>query len=257
MTEMPVSTIRKTIREKLHMKPYKIHFSQQLFTDDRAARVVMCNDFQQRIASDDNFLSRLCFSDEATFHLSGHVNRHNCVVWGTQNPHVVEEVPIKSPGVTVWCAMFRDVIIGPYFFDSTVTSKAYKKMLEEYLVPELRRRRRLRTTIFQQDGAPPHWSLEVRAFLNQNFPARWIGRDGPSHWSARSPDLSPLDFYLWGFIKDRVYRRRPSSLSELHDFIEEEVMAVPVDCLPGVFSNFERRLRLCLREGGGHFEQYL
>ena len=61
MTEMPVSTIRKTIREKLNMKPYKIHFSQQLFTDDRAARVVMCNDFQQSIASDDNFLSRLLF----------------------------------------------------------------------------------------------------------------------------------------------------------------------------------------------------
>ena len=216
----------------------------------------MCSEFQHNIASDENFLSRLCFSDEATFHLSGHVNRHNCVVWGTQNPHVVQEVTIKSKGVTVWCAMFRDAIIGPYFFDSTVNAKEYKKMLEEYLVPELRKRRRLRTTIFQQDGAPPHWSREVRAFLNEIFPSRWIGRDGPFHWAARSPDLSPLDFYLWGFIKDRVYGRRPSSLTELRDYIKDEVMAVLASCLPDVFSNFERRLQLCLNEHGGHFEQF-
>ena len=257
ITETPVNTLRKTLREQLEMKPFKISFCHQLFADDKSARVTMCNEFQHRIATDHNFITRLCFSDEATFHMSGRVNKHNCVVWGTQNPHAIQEVPIKSPGITVWCAMFCDEIIGPYFFESTVTSKTYKAMLQDYFIPQLKRRRKFSTTIFQQDGAPPHWSLEVRALLNKNFPGRWIGRDGPFRWAPRSPDLSSLDFYLWGFLKDRVYGRRPTSLRQLRTFIEEEVAAISRDNLSSSFQNFERRLQLCLREEGGHFEQYL
>lgn len=83
------------------------------------------------------------------------------------------------------------------------------------------------------------------SLLQSNFPTRWIGRDGPIHCSARSPDLSPLDFHLWGFVKDRVYWRRPSSLLELHDLIEKEMMSAPVDHLPSyTFSKFERHLQL-------------
>ena len=59
--------------------------------------------------------------------------------------------------------------------------------------------------IFQQDGAPPHWGLEVRQFLNETFSDRWIGRDGPILWPPRSTDITPLDFFLWGcYVKDMV-----------------------------------------------------
>ena len=58
---------------------------------------------------------------------------------------------------------------------------------------------------FQHDGAPPHSSREVRNFLNYLFPGRWIGRGGPHHWPARSPDLSPLDYCVWGWVKELVY----------------------------------------------------
>ena len=50
--------------------------------------------------------------------------------------------------------------------------------------------------IFQQDGAPPHWGLQVRQFLSETFLDRWIGRDGPILWPPRSPDITPLDFFL-------------------------------------------------------------
>ena len=46
------------------------------------------------------------------------------------------------------------------------------------------------------NGAPPHWGLVVREFLDQTFPNRWIGRDGPIAWPPRSPDLTPLDFFM-------------------------------------------------------------
>ena len=66
------------------------------------------------------------------------------------------------------------------------------------------------TAVFQQDGAPPHWSLATRALLNTTFPGRWIGRAGATDqnmldWPPRSPDITPLDFFLWGYVKNDVY----------------------------------------------------
>ena len=58
---------------------------------------------------------------------------------------------------------------------------------------------------FQHDGAPPHSSREVRHFLNYRFPGRWIGRGCPHNWPARSPDLSPLDYCVWGWMKELIY----------------------------------------------------
>ena len=48
---------------------------------------------------------------------------------------------------------------------------------------------------FQQDGALPHWSLNIMDYLDATFPDAWIGRGGPTAWPARSPDFTPLDFF--------------------------------------------------------------
>jgi hypothetical protein len=58
---------------------------------------------------------------------------------------------------------------------------------------------------FQQDGAPPHFGNVVRDTLDSEFPGRWIGRTGPIPWPPRSPDLTPPDFFLWGYVKDKVF----------------------------------------------------
>jgi hypothetical protein len=48
---------------------------------------------------------------------------------------------------------------------------------------------------FLHDGAPAHFSRNVREILDNQYPQPWIGRAGPHHWPARSPDLNPLDFF--------------------------------------------------------------
>ena len=58
---------------------------------------------------------------------------------------------------------------------------------------------------FQLDWAPLHWSLNVRHSLNTVFPGRWIGRDGPTPWPQRSPNLTPVDFFLFGNVKIKVF----------------------------------------------------
>jgi hypothetical protein len=73
----------------------------------------------------------------------------------------------------------------------------------------------LNRIVFHQDGATPHNARIHVAFLNDNFGARWMGTYGPIRWPARSPDLNPLDFFLWGYIRDNVYLTPPGTREEL------------------------------------------
>ena len=44
--------------------------------------------------------------------------------------------------------------------------------------------------------------------VNESFPNRWLVRGGPVAWPPRSPDLTPLDYYLWGHTKTLVYETK-------------------------------------------------
>ena len=50
----------------------------------------------------------------------------------------------------------------------------------------------------QHDGAPAHFAVNVKEYLNEQFRQRWIGRGGPVPWPARSPDLTPMNFLSSG-----------------------------------------------------------
>ncbi len=58
-------------------------------------------------------------------------------------------------------------------------------------------------------------AIPVRAWLDEKFPGRWIGRRGPIEWPTRSPDLSPCDFFLWGYLKNIVYQERSFATASL------------------------------------------
>ncbi|XP_054713709.1 uncharacterized protein LOC129223166 [Uloborus diversus] len=68
---------------------------------------------------------------------------------------------------------------------------------------------------FQHDGAPAHFSIDVRNYLNATFGARWIGCGGPVPWPPRSPDFSSLDYFLWGHLKSLVYETPVDSDDDL------------------------------------------
>ena len=86
--------------------------------------------------------------------------------------------------------------------------------------------------IFQQDRAPPHFHFDVCAHLIANLPGRWIGHashnDSPLlPWPPWSPDLTPCNFFLWGYIKDHVYvPPMPHDLPQLRQRIVEAVAAI-------------------------------
>jgi hypothetical protein len=98
--------------------------------------------------------------------------------------------------------MTKSRIYGPFFFaEATVTRAIYLDMLQQFLEPQLYSDGILNTTVLQQVGAPCHYANIVRGYLNERFPNWWIEHGGNRPWVARSPDLTSLDFFAWGFIK--------------------------------------------------------
>ena len=76
-------------------------------------------------------------------------------------------------------------------------------------------------------GAPSQYFHEVTDWLNNTFEDRWMGRGGPIPWPARSPDLTPLDFWLWGYLKEIVYAQSPKTIPDLKQAISDAISQIP------------------------------
>lgn len=263
VTNIPRTTIRRILKQhKFH--PYKIHLVHELNEDDFDRRQQFCEVMTERIDADANFLFNICFSDECTFFLNSTVNRHNCRFWSDVNPRIFHEVHTQHPlKLNVWAGIFGDRMIGPIFLDGNLTGERYLEVLEDLVQPLLldiveNDDRYLEDHLtFQQDGAPPHYALAVREYLDRVFPGHWIGRRGALEWPARSPDLSPLDFFLWGHLKSKIYATEPGSLEELRRRIVEECRQITPQILQNVRERFEQNLYHCMEVGGAQFEHLL
>lgn len=258
------SVLRVLKKEKYH--PYKVHLVQELTEDDPDRRIEFCEIMQNVCNHNPRFLRNILFSDEATFCLNGSVNRQNCRYWSRENPHWMMEKHTQYPQkVNVWAGIIGNRIIGPFFFDENLTGALYLAFLRNTLMPlilELFPSDHNPDVVhdsvwFQQDGAPPHFARDVRQFLDTVFPERWIGRRGPIEWPPRSPDLTPLDFFLWGYVKSKVYLHKPANTEELKNRIREEILQITPEVISNVLESYVNRLAFCQEVGGCHFEHLL
>ena len=128
-------------------------------------------------------------------------------------------IPQLNSKVMVWAVVGEAGVIGPFFFEGNVDADSYLKLLEEEFFPVFSGYSNQSELLFLQDGAPPHWAQRVRDWLNDHLANRWIGRGGPRDsnipWPPRSPDLTPMDFIVWGFIKSKVYTKNYENLVDL------------------------------------------
>jgi len=192
------------------------------------------------------------FSDEAWFHLSGYVNSQNSRIWASENPKAIHEEPHHSEKIGVWCGMSRRRIIGPNCFEETIKTTAYIEIFNTF-VNQLDDEE-LSIGYFQQDGATSHTSLASMAEIQSFFGDRVISK---TLWPHRSPDLTPPDYFLWGYLKGRVYQNKPQTIDALKANITEEFQAVTADVLARTFQNIARRVQSCLDANGGHFQYML
>ena len=175
---------------------------------------------------------------------------------------VVMEVPLHSPKVTARCAFTERTIIGPFFFKTpngqttTVNSERYGAMLREFFIPEVDVMN-LANHFFQQDGATSHTTRVNVSILRDRFPRQVISRFGDVEWPARSPDLSPLDFFVWGYLKSRVYRENPTTIDQLKEAIRTEIGLVSSHMTAEVMRDMRKRIDLCIASNRRHLKDIM
>ncbi|GFV91017.1 heat shock 70kDa protein 8 [Trichonephila clavipes] len=95
---------------------------------------------------------------------------------------------------------------------------------------------------FQQDGATCHTARATIDLLKDTFGDHLISRFGPVNWPPRSCDLTPLDYFLWGYVKSLVYADKPQTLDHLEDNIRRVIADIRPQMLEKVIENWTSRL---------------
>jgi nicotinamide mononucleotide adenylyltransferase len=90
--------------------------------------------------------------------------------------------------------------------------------------------------------------------LDAKFPNRWIRRDGQIPWPPRSSDITHLDFFLWGYVKDKVYLTPVPDIDTSKARIREALAAVTEEMLEKTWREIVYRLHVLRATNGAHVE---
>ncbi|GFU67894.1 transposable element tc3 transposase [Trichonephila clavipes] len=163
------------------------------------------------------------------------------------NPQVYVETPLHQEKLTVWCALWAGGIIGPYFFKNdeghnvTVNGDRYRAMITNFFIPELNNHD-VQELWFQQDCATCHTARATIDLLKDTFGDRLISRFGTVNWPPRSCDFTPLDYFLWVYVKSLVNADKPQTLVHLEDNICRVIADIRPQMLEKVIENWTSRL---------------
>ncbi|GFW78059.1 hypothetical protein TNCV_135291 [Trichonephila clavipes] len=191
-------------------------FGLAIHQNDHQARRRFVEWAQNEIAVVPDFHKRILFSDEAHFWLNGYVNKQNCRIWSEANPQVYVETPLHPEKLT-------------------------RHVITNFFIPELNNHD-VQELWFQQEGATCHTARATIDLLKDTFGDRLISRFGPVNWPPRSCDLTPLDYFLWGYVKSLVYADKPQTLDHLEDNIHRIIADIRPQMLEKVIENWTSRL---------------
>ncbi|GFU57298.1 putative transposable element [Trichonephila clavipes] len=140
-------------------------------------------------------------------------------------------------------------------------------MITNFFIPELNNRD-VQELWFQQDGATCHTARAIIIYLllkdtfiiyllKDTFGDRLISRFGPVNWPPRSCDLTPLDYFLWGYVKSLVYADKPQTLDHLEDNIHRVITDIRPQMLEKVIENWTSRLDNIRASRGSHMPEII
>ncbi|GFY26021.1 transposable element Tc3 transposase [Trichonephila clavipes] len=110
---------------------------------------------------------------------------------------------------------------------------------------------------FQQDGATCHTARATINLLKDTFDDRLISRSGPVNWSPRSCNLTPLDYFLWGYVKSLVYADKPQMRDHLEDNICRVIADIRSQMLEKVIENWTSKLDYIRAIRGSHMPEII
>lgn len=261
------------LAQSLKMHAYKDPIVQRLKPNDIVRRLEFARAMQHRLDGiKDIDLNNILFTDECMIGTSNNRNRQNDRHWSIKGEfepmnYAVEKVHQGKKVHTFIGIHGIAGVLGPYFIDEiddwadereTLTSSRYMCLLDDEVLPELRKRltpEQYNSCWFQQDGAAPHTAGATLEWLDEQFGSRIISLNRDLIWPPHSPDMSPLDYWFWSYLKFLLKPLEPSEdLDELKLQICLASESITLDdCRKGI-SDFKPRVLALLEANGCHFE---
>jgi hypothetical protein len=246
---------RSSVKHVLKRAKWKVDIARLLHVvneDKPDWRVQFCEWFQHMVHEDEEFLSKIVWSDEATFKLNGTVTL--CSILGSrksthshgqggQFTRTYRLVWFVIQGFN-WTVLFWRNSYWPcvpqHVWDIHFT--CHSTRLWEWAI------------LLSARCHTPHYHRDVRSYVNETLPGQWIWWRGSVEYPPCSPDLTRLNLCLWGSLKDVVYLRKQLTLETLQEEIETSCASIPVDTLATGAHALVCWIQKCLQANGGHFE---
>ncbi|GFW91587.1 DUF4817 domain-containing protein [Trichonephila clavipes] len=217
-------------------------FGLAIHQSDHQARRRFVEWAQNEIPVVPDFHKRILFSDEAHFWLNGYVNKQNCRIWTEANPQVYVETPLHPEKLTgALYGLVESFFKNDEGHNVTVNGDRYRATITNFFILELNNHD-VQELWFQQDGATCHTARATIDLLKDTFGYRLISRFGPVNGPPRSCDLTPLDYFLWSYVKSLVYADTPRTLDHLEDNIRRVIADIRPQMLEKVIENWTSRL---------------
>jgi len=246
-------TMRRIAEEDLRYKSYTIKVRQMLSEAARTQRIARCNLLLSSLKNEAAGRVRF-FSDEKIFTVDAKVNRRNDR-WLAHDP---EDVPIvartKFPASVhvLGVVSSEGDVMPPHFFEKgqTVTKEVYLRVLTNVVKPWMVTVVSGRQYVFQQDGAPAHTSHLVQNWLSDNVDMFW----SKEFWPPNSPDLNPLDYYVWSVVERVTNKTRHPNVASLRTAIEAAFTNMDSAVLKRACGRFRTRMEAVIAAKGDYIE---
>ena len=248
------TSVRNVMKKRLHVKALKTLKVQQLTEANKESRVARCQRLLDRFSDDD--CNSILFTDECLFHVTGYLNKQNTRIYaksvaaaGTRRLNPINKF---SKSVMVWAGVSKigntDIYMCPA--GVKVNGQQYRQMITDFVIPQTRTIFGEDNWTFQQDSAPAHRAALTQTLCETSFP-RFISCND---WPSNSPDASPLDYCIWAYLKEKVYKQHFSTIPQLKLAIQREWANMPANVVQRSIDQWRPRLQCIVDNEGGHIE---
>jgi inhibitor of nuclear factor kappa-B kinase subunit alpha len=256
--EMKISetTMRRLVSNNLQLRSYKLRKGHMLNARQRQARLEKCKRLLLRFNDED--VEKIIFSDEKMFNVEMSWNAQNNRIYATQRSDIPISAQIRQrtshpASVMVWAGVSMNGKTDLVFVDKGIKIKSQNyidDILEPHLIPCGEQLFGNGRWCFQQDSAPAHSAKVTQLWCSTNLPDFIATSD----WPASSPDLNPLDYFVWSKLQQMVCCKNYASITALKAALQRGWANLPQEEVCAAIQSWKKRLRLCVKNRGGHFE---
>lgn len=159
-----------------------------------------------------------------------------------------------SEKLMVWAGVSKNGKTEILFIEpKTKVNKEFYVSLLHKVKPQFDRLYPDKSYVFQQDGATSHTAKYTIGWMEKNLKEFWK----PNEWPPNSPDLNPLDYYVWNALQELVYQTEIKSIDHLKRRIKWAWSKLDQQKINDKINEFEMRLKLVVQADGGHIETKL